>query len=186
MPNYKRLFIQNSYVFITITTNYRRPILVENIELLRESFKRAKETYNFDIFACVILPEHMHLLLRPDKIGDYPKIIRAIKYNFTQKFQDGTIAIVPYYINQSRRAGLPSRRPKPILQHRYYEHTIRDEEDLHRHLDYIHYNPVKHEIVKNVKDWEHSSFAKFVNLQNYEQNWGSYEDVKHIESLDYD
>jgi len=59
MPNYKRLFLQNHYVFLTIVTNNRQPLLIDNIELLRESFKRAKQTYNFEIFASVILPEHI-------------------------------------------------------------------------------------------------------------------------------
>lgn len=173
MPNYRRLFIQNSYVFIVIVTNKRKPILINNIELLRESFKIAKEIYNFEIFGSVILPDHIHLLLRPENIKDYPKIIRAIKYNFSEKFNDGGIAIPPY-------------TKKQIWQQRYWEHTIKSDEDLYKHLDYIHYNPVKHGLVKNVKDWEHSSFKKFVEMKNYDLDWGTTDQIKHIEALDYD
>lgn len=182
MPNYKRLFITNSQLFITINTNYRQPILIENIELLRESFKLAKQTYKFEIFACVILPDHMHFILIPEKIEEYPKIIFAIKYHFSRNINFGGVGTPPYRITKSKQ----TKKEKGIWQRRYWEHTIRDEEDLNNHVDYIHYNPVKHEISKNVKDWQHSSFEKFVERGNYEKHWGTYDDVKHIESMNYD
>jgi len=185
MPNYRRLFIENSYVFITVVTNKRMPLLIDNVELLRKSFKHAMLTYKFDLFACAILPDHMHLIIIPEKIEEYPKIIRAIKYNFTQKFNAGGIAIPPYANNQST-TGLPSGKKQKIWQNRYFEHTIRNETDLNNHLDYIHYNPIKHGYVKAVKDWEFSSFDNFVKMKNYDESWGSCEDVKHIETLEYD
>jgi REP element-mobilizing transposase RayT len=111
MPNYKRLFIPNTYLFITIITNNRQNILTDNIELLRESFKRVKQIYNFEIFASVILSDHIHLLLKPEKIKEYPKIIRAVKYNFTQKINDGGMAIPPYE-DENCRAGLLSCQNK--------------------------------------------------------------------------
>lgn len=89
MSNYKRLFIQNTYVFLVITTNHRRPILIDNIDFLREAFKHTKTIYNFEIFGCVILPDHMHLIIRPENIEEYPKIIHAIKYSFSKKLQNG-------------------------------------------------------------------------------------------------
>ena len=200
MSNYRRLFIQNSYLFLVITTNYRRSILIDNIELLRESFKRAKQTYNFEIFGCVILPDHMHLIIRPEKIEEYPKIIFAIKYHFSRKINAGGLGNPPYenLLNPNKKQNYIypplyelsnsklTKGDKGIWQRRYWEHTIRDEEDLYKYLDYIHYNPVKHGLVKNVKDWEFSSFDKFVERGNYETNWGSTEDVKHIEKFDYE
>lgn len=185
MPNYRRLFIENTFVFITLVTNKRKPLLIDNIELLRESFKRAKQTYNFEIFACVILPDHIHLLLKPEKIIEYSKIIRAIKYNFSQKFNDVGIAM-PTYDNNICKAGLPSCQNKSIWQRRYWEHTIRDEDDLNKHLDYIHYNPVKHGYSKSVKSWEFSSFDKFVERGNYDIDWGNFEDIKHICEMELD
>lgn len=182
MSNYRRLFIQNSYLFLVITTNYRRPILIDNIELLRESFKHTKTIYNFEIFGCVILPDHMHLIIRPEKIEEYPKIIHAIKYSFSKKLQNGGIVIPPYKLSNSKL----TKGDKGIWQRRYWEHTIKSDEDLYKHLDYIHYNPVKHGLVKNVKDWEHSSFKKFVEMKNYDLDWGSTEDIKHIATMDYD
>lgn len=182
MPNYRRLFIQNTYLFLTITTNNRQPILIDNIGLLRESFKRAKHTYKFELYASVILPDHMHVIIIPEKIEEYPKITFAVKYHFSRNIHVGGLGNPPYELSKSKLA----KKEKGIWQRRYYEHTIRDEEDLNRHLDYIHYNPVKHGLVKNVKEWEFSSFNKFVKMNNYEINWGSTENVKHIATMDYD
>lgn len=89
-------------------------------------------------------------------------------------------------INRIATYGYKNKGEKGIWQRRYYEHTIRDEEDLNRHLDYIHYNPVKHGCVEKVKDWEFSSFDKFVEKKNYDINWGSSDDVKHIETMEHE
>jgi len=156
--------------------------LVDNINILRQALKYTKELYTFEIFASVILPDHMHLILIPEKIEEYPKIIHAIKYSFSKNLQKGGIVIPPYNTTKSKI----KKGDKGIWQRRYWEHTIRDEEDLYKHLDYIHYNPVKHGLAKNVKDWEFSSFDKFGQRGNYDLNWGSSEDIKHIETMDYD
>ena len=74
---------------------------------------------------------------------------------------------------------------KRLWQNRFWEHTIRDENDLNIHLNYIHYNPVKHGYVKSVKDWEFSSFHKFVKKGLYDINWGSNTDIKEIIDLDF-
>ncbi len=174
---YKRLFISNTYIHLVMVTYKRKPILINNIDLLRNSFKNAKQFFNFDIFAICILPDHIHMILKPENIHEYPKIITSIKYYFSNNIDVGVETPTYGYKNKGERG---------IWQRRYYEHTIRDEEDLNRHLDYIHYNPVKHNHTKNVKDWEFSSFKKFVKTKNYDLNWGNSKDIKHIETLDYD
>jgi putative transposase len=175
MSNYKRVFVENSYLFLTIITYNRNPILVKNIELLGESFKRAKEKYNFEIYCSVIMPEHMHLLLKPEKIEEYPKIIFAVKYHFSKNLPNS---------NENLSQSKIAKKEKGIWHRRYYEHTIRDEKDLYNHLDYIHYNPMKHKVAKNVKDWEYSSFHKFVKNEQYEKNWGTFDDIKDIAGFD--
>ena len=112
--NYKRLFIQGSYVFLTVVTYNRKPILVENIDLLRMAFKNTKKNYNFEIFATVILPEHFHVLLKPKNILEYPKIISSVKHCFSRNYND-VGQVCPTY-----------DRNKLIWQRRYIEHTIRD------------------------------------------------------------
>jgi len=161
------------------------PLLINNIELLRNAFKHTKTKFDFEIFASVILPDHMHLMLKPDKIKEYPKIIGMIKHNFSRHIDTCRVGncppqeLNPPALSQSKL----KKREKGIWQRRYYEHTILNEDDFAKHLDYIHFNPVKHELVNNVQDWEYSSFHKFVKMNYYEQNWGSLDDVKAIKEM---
>lgn len=163
MSNYRRVFIQNSFVFLTIISYNRRPILIQNIELLRNAFKESKEHYNYEIVACVIMPEHMHLILKTQNIKDYPQIISNIKHNFSKRLN-----IIPEDLSDSKI----KKREKGVWHRRYFEHTIVDEMDLSKHIDYIHYNPVKHGVVLNVRDWKYSSFHNFVKKNLYQENWG--------------
>lgn len=181
MSNYKRYYLDNYYIFITIVSYNRKPILISNIKLLRESFKEALKMFDFEIFGSVILPDHMHLIIRPNDANkdNYSKIIGMIKRTFTQLIDE---AIRDENISISRQ----KRNEKCIWQRRFYDHIIRNENDLYKHLDYLHYNPVKHGYVKNVRDWEFSSFNKFVKLKNYESNWGIEFDIKDIIKLDYE
>lgn len=174
MSNYRRVFIQNSFVFLTIITHNRNPILIKNIRLLREAFKKVKELYSYEIVACAILPEHIHLILALEKIENYPKVISAVKHYFSRN-----INIEPKELSESKI----KKREKGIWHRRYFEHTIIDELDLNKHIDYIHYNPVKHGIVKNVKDWEYSSFHKYVKNKKYDSNWGSNIDIANFIDL---
>ena len=64
---------------------------------------------------------------------------------------------------------------RAVWQRRYWEHVIRDGEDLKRHVEYIHYNPVKHGWVRAPKDWKYSSFHTFVKEGLYSPDWGSEE-----------
>jgi len=182
MPNYKRLFIESSYLFITIVTHQRRPILIDNIDILRKAFENTKKIYNFEIYCAVVLPDHLHVILVPKNIKEYPKIIHSVKYYFSRNLTDDGGMVIPPYIEASKL----KKGDKGIWQRRYFEHTIRDEKDLYNHLDYIHYNPVKHEYANNVKDWAFSSFDKFVKSENYDIDWGSSEDLKIIKTLEYD
>lgn len=142
------------------------------------------KNYDFEIFAIVVLPEHFHILLKPNNICEYPKIISSVKHSFSRNF-NAVGQVCPTYC-ENKINNQPYDRGKLIWQRRYYEHTIINDEDLIRHLDYIHYNPMKHQYSSTVKDWEYSSFKKFVNTKNYELNWGSEKDLTNIIDLDYD
>lgn len=179
MPNYKRYYIENRFVFITVVTYNRRAILIDNIELLRGSFKKTLETFDFEIFASVILPDHFHVILKPVNIDEFSKIIGSIKKHFSYRINE---IFVDKNISESRM----NRKEKGVWQRRFYEHIIRDENDLNNHLDYIHYNPVKHNNAKSVKEWEYSSFNKFVKSKNYETDWGLSNQIEHIQNLEYD
>jgi len=152
MANYKRLFIAGYSYYITIVTHRREPILIKNIDILRESFKESKQYYKYQIDNIVILPEHLHMIITPQNALEYPKIIHSIKYNFTKRYKpekDIEQSISRY-----------KRKIQPIWQKRYYEHTIRDEKDYIRCIEYIKTNPIKHNLVTNQEDWEYSSFYK--------------------------
>ena len=92
--NYRRLFIPNSIVFITIVTFNREEFLIPNIELLKNSIKQTKEKYQFNIVAICVLKNHIHMLLKTNNIKDYPDIIKNIKRNFSVKFD---ISQIPDY-----------------------------------------------------------------------------------------
>lgn len=174
MSNYKRYYLENRYIFITVVTYKRKPILIKNIDLLRDCFKHTMQFFEFEIFASVILPEHFHIIIKPTNSEDFSKIIGMIKRKFTQSLSD-IFEYEPFLESRIKRY------EKNVWQRRFYEHIIRDENDLDKHLDYIHYNPVKHNHVDNVKDWEYSSFKKFVKLNNYSIDWGGSEEIKKIE-----
>jgi putative transposase len=75
----------------------------------------------------------------------------------------------------SRSASKARRREKGIWQRRFWEHQIRDEADLNRHIDYIHHNPVKHGLVERVVDWPYSSFHRYVRSGVLPEDWAGIE-----------
>lgn len=172
MPNYLRYYVENSMVFITVVTYNRQPILIDNINLLRQSLKDSR--YNFNIIAGVVLPEHFHILIKPENIKELPKIIFSIKYRFSRNI--GGIGIPPYEL---KRKG-----ERKIWQSRYYDHIIRNEKDLEKHIDYIHYNPIKHGFVTKAIDYPYSSFEKFVSQGYYDKDWCNFEDKNKITNMD--
>ena len=177
--NYKRIFIPNAIIFITFVTFERKEILISNIDLLRNAFFKTKQKYKFDIYAICVLKNHVHMLIKPDNINDYPNIVKNIKREFSVNFD--TKQIHNYYESESRK----NKNEKSIWQRRYWEHTIINEEDLNKHIDYIHYNPTKHYDI-SPKNWEYSSFHKFVEQGLYKEDWCNFEDKYKINELDYE
>ncbi len=177
--NYKRLFVPNSIIFITFVTSKRREILTSNIGILRQSFIEAKNKYDFKIIAICVLKNHVHLLIKPDNINEYPLIIKDIKIYFSKNID--IAAIKDYYVSKSRI----TKGEKDIWQRRYWEHTIVNQEDLYKHIDYIHYNPMKHYKIAP-KDWQYSSFKKFAQNGYYELDWCNFDDKYKINELDYE
>ena len=169
MPNYTRIFADSHCYFLTVVTHRRNPILIKNIELLRQSFKVSQERYAFEIQAIVILPDHFHMIILPENAHDYPNITSKIKQYFSRHCDPKYYNHLPQ--SESRiKAGY-----KPVWQKKYYEHTIRTDDDFKTRFDYIHYNPVRHAYVARTKDWEYSSFHKQVKLGVYESDWGNFD-----------
>jgi putative transposase len=78
-----------------------------------------------------------------------------------------------------------SRRERGIWQRRFWEHLLRDQTDFNRHVDYIHWNPVKHGWVERVRDWPYSSFRRYVEQGVYPESWGNDERLDIIEGIEY-
>ena len=172
MPNlregimrYKRLFLDGYDYFITVVTYDRNPILIDNIELLRESFKHAKTKFNFEIDAIVILPDHFHMIIKVDHSEEYPKIIGVIKSHFSKNCKP------EFYAHLIQSESRTKQNYKPVWQKRFYEHTIRDDSDYKTRLDYIHFNPVKHQYVDTANMWVYSSLKKFIQKGVYSEDW---------------
>jgi len=161
MSNYTRIFAQGHAYFITITTEKRRPILIDNITLLRQAFANSKQYFNYTIDSICILPDHLHMVIYPSNASDYPNIIKSIKIYFSKHFD------LTYITTRSQT----NKKELGIWQRRYYEHTIRDEKELEIYRNYIHYNPVKHHLTNSAKKWEYSSFSKFVKNGFYTIDW---------------
>jgi putative transposase len=130
-----------------MVTHRRNPLLIEHIELLRESFRESKRYYRYRIDAIVVLPDHIHMVITPEHVEEYPRIIKAIKYNFSRQIN----------VAEEQSRSRQHRKMKPIWQKRYYEHTIRDEKDYHRCIEYIQHNPLKHRHIENGEVWRYMS-----------------------------
>ena len=162
---YKRLFLEGYAYFMTVVTYQRNQILIDNIDLLRESFQHAKTKFDFDIDAIVILPDHFHMIIKPNIPEEYPKIIGVLKSHFSKNCDP------EFYTHLAQTQSRMKQNYRPVWQKRFYEHTIRDEQDYKARLDYIHFNPVKHGYANTANTWEYSSFKKFVKKGVYPVDW---------------
>jgi putative transposase len=163
MTNYRRNFVRGATYFFTINLSDRRlRLLTENIERLRDAVRYTQKRHPFTIDAIVVLPDHLHAVWSlPEGDADYAMRWRLIKSAFSRALP------CVEKISTSRT----SKGERGIWQRRYWEHTIRDESDFERHVDYIHFNPVKHGHVCRVKEWSYSSFHRFVQNGVYPQDW---------------
>ena len=152
MPNYRRMFDGGCTWFFTANLFDRRSrLLVEHIDALREAVRATRQRFPFEIDAMVVLPDHLHAVWTlPEGDCDFPVRWRLIKIRFSKAIPGGEP------LTMTRRV----RGERGIWQRRYWEHLIRDERDLNRHIDYCWFNPVKHGLVENAEDWPFSSFHR--------------------------
>jgi putative transposase len=169
MPNYRRFFVPGGCYFFTVVTHRRRPFLTDDLarNCLHTAITTVRKNHPFELPAMVLLPDHLHAIwtLPAGDLG-YSTRWRRIKEEFTELFleQGG--------IESTRSTSRVRRHERGIWQRRFWEHAIRDEQDLERHFDYIHYNPVKHRLVRYPSEWPRSSFHRWVEAGNYPLNWG--------------
>jgi putative transposase len=164
MPEYRRNRVEGGTYFFTLTLADRRSdLLVREVAALRASVARARTLYPFIIDAWVVLPEHLHAVWTlPEGDADFSTRWTLIKRGFSARIGAG----------ESRSVSRIAKGERGIWQRRFWEHTVRDEADFTRYVDYVHFNPVKHGLVGNAKDWPFSSFRRAVARGDYPSNWG--------------
>ncbi len=169
---YHRVYVPGGTYFFTIVTYQRRPILSnrETIQLLQDAIRYTMTRMPFSIVASVILPDHMHFIWTlPEESFDFSTRWRLIKSYFTRYWNKTSIT--------SESASRVKKAEQDVWQRRFWEHLIRDETDLSHHIEYIHYNPVKHGLVDYAKDWHLSSFRDYVKNGLYPLYWGENDKV---------
>ncbi len=169
MPNYRRANTPGACYFFTVVTFRRRPILTDDDcrVWLRNAVSNTRKKYPFNVDAWVLLPDHLHCIWTlPADDNDFSMRWSGIKRRFT------TSAKHCLHKTEWANASRQKHREATIWQRRFWEHEIRDKEDYQRHMDYIHYNPVKHGLVNKVVDWPHSTFHRYVKQGIYSTDWG--------------
>ena len=170
MSRYRRANIKGATYFFTVVTERRQAILTnaDVRDALRAAIIKVRTSHPFEIDAWVLLPDHLHCIWTlPEGDADFSTRWRLIK-------REVTVAIGANYFREEfqteRRA---QKKNGTIWQHRFWEHLSRDDDDYAAHMDYLHFNPVKHGLMENVNDWPWSSFHRLVNDGVYPMHWGN-------------
>jgi putative transposase len=154
MTNIRRHFRSGQVYFLTHVTDQRRPLLIEHIDLFRRAYNSVIDSSGTVTIAWVVLPDHFHVILDP-RTNDLSDMMKRFKLRFSGLYRS--------------RLRQGSGR---VWQYRFWDHVIRDQEDLNRHIDYVHYNPVKHELVSDPFLYAESSLHEFHRKGCYERDWG--------------
>lgn len=169
MPNYRRAYVPGGIVFLTVVTHRREPTLdgPDNVERLRQAIERVMRDAPFRIPAAVVLPDHAHFLWAlPRGDADYSSRVGRMKVLFTRSLP-GRGGAGPS-VSPSRRR----HRESDVWQRRFWEHTVADEDEFGRLMNYIHYNPVRHGLTSCPHLWPYSSFGRWVRAGLYDERWG--------------
>ena len=161
---YRRANIEGGTYFFTVNLADRHSdMLIHKIDDLRAVVAKVKQAHPFKVLAMVVLPEHLHAVWRlPQGDANYPLRWSLIKSGFSRQQKKVE------RVRDSRKA----KRERGIWQRRYWEHQIRDELDLARHVDYIHFNPVKHGLVKKPVEWPYSTLHGYIKRGMAPRDWG--------------
>ncbi|MEM8734675.1 MAG: transposase [Planctomycetota bacterium] len=170
MSDYRRYYVKGGTYFFTLVSYSRKPIFTspKSRDLLRDAIASIRERHPFDLVGTVLLPDHWHMIMQlPDGDSRFSIRLKQIKEVFTKSWRRNELPTANVTESQERRG------EAGVWQPRFWEHRIRDEDELERCIDYIHFNPVKHGLVEEVIDWEWSSFHRFRKAGHYGPGWGS-------------
>lgn len=169
MSIYRRSNTARGTYFFTVVTQERRPLLCtpDILAALRQAVLHTRQTLAFTIDAWVVLPDHMHAIWTlPQGDAAFGKRWGLIKSQMSKRC--GALVAPPTLPSRSKA----KHRESAVWQRRFWEHQIRDETDFTQHMNYAHFNPVKHGLVQRVSDWPHSTFHRCVKQGVYGQDWG--------------
>lgn len=167
--NYRRASVPGGSYFFTLVAHERAPLFANaaNVVCWRGAIANVQRKRPFVVEAEVLMPDHVHVVWTlPEGDADYSTRIRLVKTAFTK-------AVPPSVKTSPRNESRASKGEREVWQRRYWEHVIRDEEDFHTHVDYVHFNPVKHGLTKRPCDWPYSTFGAWVERGSYDPWWGS-------------
>ncbi len=176
MSRYRHASTAGSTYFFTVVAYRRRPILCDESmrTALRTSIENVRIVRPFVIDAWVLLQDHLHCIWSlPEGDADFSTRWMMIKRAISFACRDA------YHRDDWMSASKRKHRESTIWQRRFWEHQIRDDEDLARHLDYLHFNPVKHGYVSRVADWPYSTFHRHVKEGAYPADWAGAAEVRH-------
>jgi putative transposase len=159
LRSWKRLYGAGGTYFFTVVTAHRDPWLdnPRHVQCLGAALRETRASHPYSMLAYVVLPDHLHCMWAlPDQDADF-----SLRWALVKRRCSAQVCAIS-----------PSMRNRPMWQPRFWEHHVRDERDFTRHLDYIHYNPVRHGYAASARDWPWSSFTKFVRSGAYDGDWG--------------
>jgi putative transposase len=182
VPNYRRAFRPGGTFFFTLVTAARAPVFSKPMArtLLHDAIEAVRKDRPFEIDAIVLLPDHLHALWTlPAGDADFSTRWASMKARFTRAWlaSGGT--------EQAISDGRARKGGRGVWQERFWEHVIRDADDLNRHLDYIHYNPVKHGLAACPHQWAWSSFGRWVANGGYIADWQCCCGSRRVAPLDF-
>ncbi|NQS99289.1 MAG: transposase [candidate division Zixibacteria bacterium] len=164
MPQYRRLYQSGGYYFFTLVTHERRKFLTDELarKCLRDAWLTVRSKRPFNLIALCLLPDHLHCIWKlPDNDCDFSQRWSSIKSLFSRNY------LKLEGIEGNRTKSRMSKAERAIWQRRFFEHLIKNEDDLNRRIDYIHYNPLKHRLVERLADWKWSTFHKYMKNGYY-------------------
>ena len=164
MRNVRRYIIPGHPVFITQVCFERRPLLedVPRKLVVLDVLRELKTELGFRMLAWAILPDHVHLLIDP-RDGRFSELMRSFK------------------LRVHRQERLPTG--DRFWQPRFHDHICRTDIDVERHIDYIHYNAVRHGHAPKPLDWAWSSFRTYVEMGIRLPDWAAQAEPKGISRI---
>jgi len=160
MTNIRRYFAEGQVCFLTHVTHNRMPILIDHFDLLYGAFDQARQQHRLRLNAWVVLPDHLHMIVETDN-QDISALMRRVKLSFSTNYR--------------KRVGMREGR---VWQYRFWDRVMRNQDDLNKHVDYIHYNPVRHGLIGNPFSWRYSTAVDYLQDGYYAPDWGVREPVE--------